>query len=836
MLSSIAILWDRPWALWGLLALGVVIFVHEYRRSKGKRVTRVSLGLQLAAVALLMTSLAGPQITAPHGGQILQIIDDISNSTRGQNDTPLPLDVDMHVISWYVGENVAMDRAMVSTAQTRIDLALQMACQAVENGDASAIVIRTDGQFGQTAWEDPARQLGQLGVSVTIAPYDTPPEDVRITRMTIRRQDDQALVTTIVHGSPGARAVPAFRFNTADEWITLDPITFAPGQTDARMTFRGPLNADGPTVCRLNVASLTSQREPDIFPENDSASVTLPSLTERVLILADEYGRWGDSVLALDNVLVDARPLMACPLSEEDISQYTAVILVGPTYQTPASQPRRVLASYVRNGGGLVVVGLGPYGAVTDVDDPLNQVSPLVADTSDRPALDITLVLDTSASMGEAADNGSRLYDLATQAAIDIQRYLTDDDRLAAVVFNDEAQLIYESGNAAVDFRALARAMHEVSPSGGTRAETGLTRALQRPVQGDRRRMVILLTDSRTEPFDADALAVELRNTNALFGVIKLIPSWGEDVERVSDIDTLIVATEGRMFPLVGRDLLVSGNMQYLAELFEDIVRWGKGDVTQRGDFNATVSSRCPPMPPLRQYLRAIPNGTAPAVFAWVGDHPILALRRAGLGRCATLAVPMLTGQNTAWYDSPMTRNVMTWLVQMTRRTPQDSRFQGELRPGLGGRAMLQVRAHDGTAPINGLSLTAWQIDPDGQETELGLLASAGNGEYTLALATGATDAFVEIRQGHTPVLQLASQDPIAAEVAAIGPNWPMLNQLAELTGGVIMMDSYNDAIATDGTGRETRPIGAIILAAALGTMLLEWVLTVARSRWHAST
>ncbi len=831
MLSSIAIVWDRPWAAWGLLGLIALIFIHEYRRSRGRRVTRVSLSLQMAAWLLLVAALMGPSITVHNGGKVLLIIDDVSGSTRGQSGQPLDLPVEIDVDRWYFAETVAIDAFDAGINQSRIAMPLQMALDATTRDELAGIVIRTDGQFAHGGWQAHARALGQAGVPVTILPYDTPPEDVQIARADIQRDGEQAIVTMTLHGRPGMRAVPSCRFDSTGEWLALDPVRFAEGMTDVTVFAHGPVADRGPTVCRLRVDTYTAEGVSDRFPENDSTVVTLPSIKDRMLILADEYGRWGDSLITVDGMEVESRPLMASPLSQEDLSEFACVLLVGPTFHIPARQPREALAGYVRNGGGLIIVGLGPHGDVTDIDDPLNQVAPLVADTSERPALDVTLVLDVSASMGETSDSGASLYELATQAAVDIQRFLTDNDRLAAVTFNNDAALVYESGDAAPDFSALGRALRAIQPAETTHADTGLEWALARPAEGDRRRMIILLTDSRTEPFDEAPLAEALRNEGAQLGVIKLVPGWGEDVETVSSVDNLIVATEGRMYALVGRDLLISGDRKHLAELFEDMVRWGKGDITQRGSFEATTPSPCPPMPPLTQYLRAIPNGPDPTVLAWVGDHPILATRRAGLGQCAVLAVPMLTGQNVAWYNSERTGEIMNWLVAVTRRPSRDDRFRGQVVRADGGKMELRVQAMTERTPSEGLVLTAWQMDTDGRETPLGTLSPRGAGLYAVAVDMSEQETLLEVRQGDSAVLQLTSRDPIKAEFSSLGANWPVINHLAELTGGSVATDLSGENVAMDLTGRRTHPIGAIVLTAALVTMLLEWALTAFRRR-----
>ncbi len=831
MLSAITIVWDRPWAAWGLVGLIALIFIHEYRRSRGRTVTRLSLSLQMAALLLLVASLMGPSVTNQDGGKVLLVLDDVSGSVRSQGGTPLALATDIKIDTWYFDESVTLDAPTVLTKRTYLGVPLQMALAAANENQLAGVVIRTDGQFTDNEWQAHARALGQAGLPVTILPYDAPPADVQITRASIHRDGEAALVTMTLHGQPGMRAVPSCRFDAADEWVAFDPVSFAEGLTDITVSARGPLADQGPTVCRLRIDTYTAEEAADAFPENDSTVVTLPAIKDRVLILADEYGRWGDSLITLDGVEVEARPLMASPLSEADLAEFACVLLVGPTFQTPAAQQRAALGSYVRNGGGLVIVGLGPYGDVTDIDDPLNQVAPLVADTSERPALDVTLVLDVSASMSEASDSGATLFELATQAAGDIQRYLTDDDRLAAVTFNHDATMVYESGDGAPDFGALTQALRAIQPAGPTHADVGLTRALARPVEGDRRRMIILLTDSRTEPFDEVPLAAALSAESTQLGVIKLVPGWDANVETVSSIDNLIVATEGRMYALVARDLVVSGDRKHLAELFEDMVRWGKGDITQRGQFTATTPPPCPAMPELTQYLRAIPNGASPTVLAWVGDRPILATRRAGLGRCAVLAVPMLTGQNVAWYNSQRTGEVMNWLVGATRRPANDGRFRGGLTRQVDGSTHLNVIAGDERYPIAGLTLTAWQITPDGEELLLGDLAARGAGEYLLATDLAGGDTFVEVRQGATPVLQLVSRNPIEAEFSALGANWPALNHLAELTGGTIVTDLSSETVTMDLTGQTTKPVGMVVLAGALALMLLEWALTLYRRR-----
>lgn len=127
--------------------------------------------------------------------------------------------------------------------------------------------------------------------------------------------------------------------------------------------------------------------------------------------------------------------------------------------------------------------------------------APGKAQQSERPAVDVALVLDRSGSMA------GRKFALAQQAVVHAAKLLAERDRLSVVCFDHEVETILESTPVTPGVRAqLAERLGAIEPRGNTDLHRGWTTgaAQVRPaaappdiVADDRVRRVLLLTDGQ---------------------------------------------------------------------------------------------------------------------------------------------------------------------------------------------------------------------------------------------------------------------------------------------------------------------------------------------------
>ena len=462
-----------------------------------------------------------------------------------------------------------------------------------------------------------------------------------------------------------------------------------------------------------------------------------------------------------------------------------------------------------------------------------------------------SMSLATGGSMAQAA-HGRPRFAQAGEATIALRRFLTDQDSLKVITFSDEPKLTYDSGEAPADFAALGEALRGVTPAGPTRAGTALELAASTPDQSGRRRLIILVSDLMTEPFDVSAATDALTTADTSLAVVAV--GTADDDSGAEMLAALASAVDA---PLVS--LGPAADLSQLSEIFGRFVRHARGGAVRRGEFGPTDLTSLPgaegiALPPLDAYILSATNGEDVEVYARVAGDPVLALRRTGLGRSATLAVPLGDGDNAAWLGSPATARLLATLTEWAARPPADGRFLAEVaREGGHIRVRLDAARHgrldaarhgrldavrhgrldaarhgrldaaDGGVPMNGLDLTVTVVADSPQPASYDMHQVAP-GRYEAALPAGQEATWLSVADDDGVVVcQKGIGGACPAEFVGIGPDWPRLRELAKLTGGRI---APGQALLLD---ENLVPRGALTLwpaglAAGLAMMLIEWL------------
>ncbi|MFW6132864.1 MAG: vWA domain-containing protein, partial [Planctomycetota bacterium] len=508
--AALAVRFAHPWALVALAVVAVPPLVAARARRRGRRVGTLPVALQCAAVALTACALAGPM--APLGASAEKpylLLRDVSASVRGQAlpDWPDALPVRRHVFA----ENVAPQGTPVDASATRIVPALRLATAQADQ--LAGAVIVTDANFHDADWSDAAAALGRTGLPVAVVPLAAPGADARVTglaaqrpphagggvrlRATVTASASQTRRVSLRRVAPDERIFPPRRVELAagaSATVTLDDRT-AP--TDATAVYEARLLGK------------------DAFGENDSARAVATPRRQRVAWVssqgpppgfADALGTAEVTVLAPDEATSTV----------DGWSPYAAVVLVDATGLILDAPRRAALGAYVRSAGGLVLVGTGPHRSPADRDDPLNAVAALTARPYERTPLKVVVVLDASGSMGEPAGGGRSRFDVAVEAVMAMEPHLMPHDALAVVTFSARARTVYDSGLSRPDFARLHDALRGARAGGPTHVLPALQRAAglgatrdarSGEPDGDRRTLVILVSDLLDRRFDPDAAA-----------------------------------------------------------------------------------------------------------------------------------------------------------------------------------------------------------------------------------------------------------------------------------------------------------------------------------------
>lgn len=469
------------------------------------------------------------------------------------------------VVTWAsFGRSPAFESRAVDPSTT--DLAAALAAALAKN--PTEIILYTDGRADAGSSLFLCRERG---VPVHVFPLGpSSVQDVRIARIDAPPDGPPGRpvpIAIVVESTTPVRARVKVGAETRD-------VELAAG-VPARLAFTLPrpgsfrIDLDVPDACDQN-----NHAAVDIFPRSQKRSVLLlssapPPLPEFDVTVADQVSNLRPyDVVVLDNVSLPVAQLQA-------------------------------LASWVRSGGGLVLLG-GPrsYALGSGQWKALEEISPLRV----KPDLRIAAVfgIDSSGSMAED-------FPVVQQAAIDALGLFDADDDIKPMVFSREARIL--------EFADLRK----VSPSGETvllgAIETARRHLEARPAG---RKTIVLMTDGVTKesPDEIRAAIAGLKDIGLIAittrepvpGAAANIPikNWNEIREK------LLRVTEG----------------------MQDLFRVAPGTV----DFHVHPLTEGLASVPLRGINRTTAKSDA-QVLATAGrapaQDPVLALGRAGRGRVA---------------------------------------------------------------------------------------------------------------------------------------------------------------------------------------------------------
>jgi hypothetical protein len=820
-LALTGLVWDRPWLLLaaGVMAVLPVLLALRARRGGG-RISPLNVAMQCLAVLLAAMALADLSAPFGRGAKPYLVFTDVSDSTRNQRAV-LPLPPSLERQSYLFARGAAEGEPPTAPPgfladRTEITPVLQLSL--ARAGDIAGVIIHTDGRFQDADWPQLAAQLGARQVPVLLVPMISPPADAAITELAVTRGADgksAQVRVSVASNAAQRRVLRLWREGRAD--LLSRALELLPDQpTTIRVDDIVP-----PGLAVIYRVELSRQ---DDFPENDRATqVSPPTVRQAAIISRGE-------TLPLDGPFAkDARilaPAQAPPSAEEYLS-YSCVLLADATGELLTPTQRDALATYVRQGGGLVIVGAGPHASLADRKDPLNQVAALAPDPFERRPLKLLVLLDASGSMAETIPagpaGGQVKFAVVSSAVLSLQEHLTPRDALTVYTFSDSPQRIYSSGDAPINFDELRSALAKVRPSGPTRVLPALEQAVAQANLGNRDGMVLLLSDLRTEKID-DVQAWKRRLNQAR---LSLAVAASPDA-----------APEGRQFPLeaLAREmkapLVRSRSFVDLAEVFAKLVRQSRPEAIRRGQFAAQAIGEFwfprGPMPAVNAYILCAPAEGAD-VLATVGppggkdSDALIARRSVGLGR--TVSVAISPGENPALQSGQSLSRLLTGAVQWAAAPQGDRRFTAEMSREAGELAV-RLQARDEKGPMNLLELTATvQPSEAGAKVISGPLSQVTPGRYEFRTQAPLGPLAIDIRDaaGRT-VWRGALAATCGQELSAVGPDQGILDRLAGLTGGRIVPSSQLAGLIDGRTASQRRPLWPLLAAGALALMLLDWV------------
>ncbi len=762
----------NPWWLVACLAVCVPAYIAARRRMRARPVSRVSVCMQMACVIAAAIALAGPNLIAGSSTPLpWLVLSDVSASMRGQQDILLP--PTLATERYWFAANVASKPADVDRTGTRISQALRVAAGEARNGRASGVLIKTDGQFMDDRWEAIAGELGQVGVPVIIIPAADRIADARIDRFVARRDMDGSvrLTVAVVSNVSDAAVLTISRGPNATP-VAQRRLTLAPNRPQT-VVFA---DEHSPAGFRRYRATITPG---DILDENNTADAILPSRTPLIAWVAGKGTNASDLVSIDSSMRPEGIPLEDMPHKADSLGRYSAVVMVLAPGQLPALAARRALQRYVMGGGGLLLVGTGPADGPADAGDPLNVISPLIPVPYSRSPLMVTVILDASGSMANppaGASAGRTRFNLASDAVLNLQRYLTNKDRLSVITFADSPTGLYDSGSNPIDYSSLGDALAKIEPAGATKLFDAIKLAAAARDDKGRRRLTIIVSDLNTERFDATQAARLIRQNGSSLAIVAISADGSGDgaglpVEKLTE--------------LTGGHLTCTGDLRGLAGIFSKLVNVGRGPRYKFGELKMAMKD-APAGASSLEGMRvssipcAAPKKTIVLINA--GGEAVLGATQVGLGRSAMFAIDptRLPGQS----DRDHVAKVLGGILKWTMRPDTDSRFDGKVTVEDRG-VKVTVSAIGESGSMNNLELVAfWRDVSGGMPAHAAEMKQVAPGRYEAILEKVTTSGVAVVLMKGSTVWQSRGKSAGVGEFARTGANWENLNRLAKLTGG----------------------------------------------------
>ncbi len=675
----VAAVFAHPLWLVGLVAACVPVWLASVARRRGRQVPRAGIVLKCVAIAALVLALGRPSIQLPQSaaGKWL-ILSDVSASVRTQNIADELPDEIAPRLDYRFAASVAPAGQAIDAEQTNLAAALRLAIARVD--ELAGVVLMSDGNFTDSDWRPAAEALGRSGATVAIVAMDRPARDVRIAEFTAVR----------LGGRKVALGVSVIANAMTQTVIEIPGVL----RREIRLLPNEPVTISIETEVPIDRAASFTARlgQADAFSENDVASASVGPVVRRAALI----GKYQPTALAsLGGMPVD---VLAPQRIGAALGNYAVLLLVDDTGRLLGDEQRKAVAAFVRNGGGLVLLGAGPHKSPSDRQDPLNQAAALVPNPYDRKPIALTVALDASGSMGQrSAHAGGHLvkFDQAAEAVLSLKRHLTDRDALRVIAFSDRAKELYHSGAGRPDFAKLASALRQVKPSGATKVFGAMELAAGAAPDAKRQGLLIIVSDLQTEKFDPPKAADMLKNAKLDLAIVAIAsPAEMPSTQPLETLKKLLDA------PLEKRDHLVG-----LARIFAGFLSTTRGRAVRHRQFTIAAAVASPLADQsVGAYIPSAPHADSDVVLR-VGGDAVLARRSVGMGRSVSIALPASDPAASELLSKPQFTGVLASNMEWAARPEPDSRFSGRIVRS-GPRAIVSLRAVDASGvPMNMLEL-----------------------------------------------------------------------------------------------------------------------------------
>ncbi len=745
---------------------------------------------------------------------------------------------------------IDMAAAAPSTARSETDVAsaLRAAAASMPGGARRVIILISDGRETGGSAGGAAARLATSGVTVISVPGGRPAAgDVFIQDMglppVVRAGRDFEVAVTVAGSTPGSAEVTLRRAGTGRvisrreldlRWGESARIAFR-DRSDGRgfVTYTAEIVADKDGVAANNTASAGAWVEGPsrilvVRPKGDP-----PSEVARLLRF-----RFRESAEILPVAAASWEP------SAEDLERAAVVVIENGGAELLPEATQRMLVSFVRDGGGGLVMLGGPkaFGAGgLDDDSPLARVMAASPEPAETRRAHVVYCLDLSASMGRAAVGESRSkLDCAREAVTWSVRILGEGDAVSVVTFA-AAPATRCAAVPAEKFKKIESSLARLTPKGGTDLLAGLEVAKTLLDAADAEvKHVLLLSDGEPTlgPEGGDARLVELAGAVAKAGGrLDIVGTSPEDEHS---------GLLRRMAKAGGGELYLETRPERLREKFRRIIKDLTREYVSREGFRPMakgggILDDLGPSPQIaaRNRVSAIEGSRDLWVAPGETAEPVLSVARRGMGGSAVLATGFYEGWAGELAGWGARADLLGRIVESVEGASEHSVEAEVVRSDGGSSLELTVRDRKGEL-VDGLELVA-EVDGGGPVARIDMV-QIGLGRYAgLVAATedGASPRRVVVEASDGAALArtvLRALPPV--EITRIGIDRTALGAIARPGGGAVVetpseLAGHLARIAAAVAASESRSLVTELALAALVVFLVE---LLARALWRGES
>ncbi|MEO8659940.1 MAG: VWA domain-containing protein [Bryobacteraceae bacterium] len=498
----------------------------------------------------------------------------------------------------------------------------------------------------------------------------------------------------------------------------------------------------------------------------------------------------------------------------EDLNLFQIVLFNNWDLETVPEQRKNDLEKYVKQGGGLLVIGgeRNRYVENKKIEDALDRSLPAkLAPPRSPEGTCVVLIIDKSSSME------GRKMELARLAAIGVIENLRPVDTVGVLIFDNSFQWAVPIRRAE-DRTLIKRLVAGITPDGGTQIAPALSEAFRKiSVATGTFKHIVLLTDGISEEGDSIALAKEASEKKVTISTVGL----GQDVNRAY-LEKVAAFAKGKSYFLTDpaglEQILLRDVMEHTGTTA--VEKPLQPTVLHQSEILAGVGMD--QAPPLKGYVKFIAKPTADTILNMEKD-PLLTRWQYGLGRSAVFASDAKARWGANWvtwggYDR-FWSNLLRDLLPHAQAGEASAEFDSA-----NGELVVDYRL-ERQIPEPKTVPAIFVIGPEGFQKAIEVKKVAA-GAFRGRVALGTRKGLFRIRplaesQAFPEIGYYRQED----EMVDYGANELLLKQIAEFTGGRF---NPKPSEVFDANGRSiasTLRLWPLLLALAVALNLAELII-----------